>query len=449
LEEHRVEAGKARVSDRIALFISHATPEDSPFTIWLGAKLSALGYEVWADVLKLRGGEDWQRKLELALRNRALKVLLVANPVSVEKQGVRNEIQIATEVARALKDDAFIIPLRLQPYQSPFLIAQAQYIDFERGWAPGLRELLTLLEEQKFPRSPEANVTLWRELHTEHARTLVQSPELLTSNWLSIQRLPARIYYRPESEMYQYLGTYAEIPYGSGSLSFAPTQTSASESAPLAMDLDVLLKTGWPALGIQFYDARKLVTQLINVSLGNYFRLRGLGVYVMANRREAFWVPHNAPSSRIAFQWPGFTGSRQLQGRSLKRGVYWHFAVSPSFQTIPKPHLRLVNRLIFTTDGSSPITSSLKMHQLRRSFAKGWRNARWRDMLLAFLYWLSEGSNLLTIPSGPTEGIIVRLPPLVFRSPVSILATTEQDEVDEDDPTPDSEEDFLEDDTDE
>ena len=70
-------------------------------------------------------------------------------------------------------------------------------------------------------------------------------------------------------------------------------------------------------------------------------------------------------------------------------------------------------------------------------------------MLLAFLYWLSEGSNLLTIPSGPTEGIIVRLPPLVFRSPVSILATTEQDEVDEDDPTPDSEEDFLEDDTDE
>jgi hypothetical protein len=32
--------------ERGALFISHASPEDDPFTIWLGAKLSALGYEV-------------------------------------------------------------------------------------------------------------------------------------------------------------------------------------------------------------------------------------------------------------------------------------------------------------------------------------------------------------------------------------------------------------------
>lgn len=42
--------------ERIALFISHANPEDNPFTLWLGAKLSALGYEVWADVLRLCGG---------------------------------------------------------------------------------------------------------------------------------------------------------------------------------------------------------------------------------------------------------------------------------------------------------------------------------------------------------------------------------------------------------
>jgi hypothetical protein len=29
---------------RRALFISHATPEDNAFTLWLGAKLTALGY---------------------------------------------------------------------------------------------------------------------------------------------------------------------------------------------------------------------------------------------------------------------------------------------------------------------------------------------------------------------------------------------------------------------
>jgi hypothetical protein len=65
---------------REALFISHASPEDNAFTLWLGAKLSALGYEVFADVLRLRGGDDWERILEDAIRAKAAKVLLVATP---------------------------------------------------------------------------------------------------------------------------------------------------------------------------------------------------------------------------------------------------------------------------------------------------------------------------------------------------------------------------------
>src|SRR5580698_2755337 len=130
------------MSERKAIFISHASPEDNPFTLWLGAKLSALGYEVWADVLRLTGGEDWQRKLENTIRERACKVLLVANARSVQRQGVRNEIQIASEVARKIEDQEFIIPLKLSPFDAPFLIVQAQYIDFERGWAQGFLELL-------------------------------------------------------------------------------------------------------------------------------------------------------------------------------------------------------------------------------------------------------------------------------------------------------------------
>ena len=43
-------------SNRDALFISHASPEGSVFTLWLGARLSAAGYEIRADVLRLRSG---------------------------------------------------------------------------------------------------------------------------------------------------------------------------------------------------------------------------------------------------------------------------------------------------------------------------------------------------------------------------------------------------------
>jgi hypothetical protein len=80
---------------RQALFISHATLEDNTFTLWLGAKLTALGYEVFADILRLRGGQDWERILEDAIRTKAAKFLLVATPHGVQKQGVRNEITIA------------------------------------------------------------------------------------------------------------------------------------------------------------------------------------------------------------------------------------------------------------------------------------------------------------------------------------------------------------------
>jgi hypothetical protein len=49
---------------RDALFIRHASPEDNAFTLWLGTKLTALGYSVFADILRLRGGDDWERVLE-------------------------------------------------------------------------------------------------------------------------------------------------------------------------------------------------------------------------------------------------------------------------------------------------------------------------------------------------------------------------------------------------
>jgi len=130
---------------REALFISHASPEDNAFTLWLGAKLSARGYEVFADVLRLRGGDDWERILENAIREQAAKVLLVATPHGVQKQGVRNEITIATQTAKKIGDSQFIVPLRLAPFDAPLQIAHAQYIDCAQGWALGLSGLLSLL----------------------------------------------------------------------------------------------------------------------------------------------------------------------------------------------------------------------------------------------------------------------------------------------------------------
>lgn len=113
---------------RTALFVSHATPESNAFTLWLGAKLTALGFEVFADIMRLKGGNDWERILEDAIRNKAGKFLLVATPIAVDKQGVRNEIRIASETAKKIGDKDYIVPLRLEAFDAPLGIAHAQWI---------------------------------------------------------------------------------------------------------------------------------------------------------------------------------------------------------------------------------------------------------------------------------------------------------------------------------
>lgn len=183
------------VLERDVLFISHANPEDNVFTTWLGAKLTAAGYEVWADILRLVGGQDWQRRLENVLRNRAFKVLLVGTQRGVDKQGVRNEIQIASNTAKQIKDNDYIIPLRLEHFDAPFLIAHAQHIDFSKGWTAGLAELMEALTTYNVPKAAKESPELWRAVQLAKGKEPVEIEEKLISNWLKFKSLPAEIHF--------------------------------------------------------------------------------------------------------------------------------------------------------------------------------------------------------------------------------------------------------------
>jgi hypothetical protein len=444
---------------RSALFISHASPEDNSFTIWLGAKLSALGYEVWADVLSLRGGDDWQRKLEHALRHRARKVLLVGNPAAVEKQGVRNEIQIASNVARLIKDNEFIIPLRVAAFDAPFLIAHAQYIDFQRGWALGLAELLkTLNETYNVPRLAGDASGIWRDVHLLHAKSVVEQPERLISNWLSISQLPTTV------RLFDFKGgvsigqaqarikdaLWPVVPYKRGFLSLAPSfdlQDHFGPNLPLEQiaetDLVDFLDAGWKQQDIEVRDARNQFTDLARQALERRLRERGLKEYALSERQIAWWPStETGPTNMVSFRWDGISGRRQIQGHSAKRNMNWHFGVSVAARSGPIRHVRVIGRLIFTIDGLTPFADPRRSHRLRLSFAKAWRNARWRDMLLAFLYWLAEGKDEFIVPTSSTDSILLRLPPMTWLSQVRMDVETEREETDEDDPSDEEEDDI-------
>lgn len=437
----------AKEQPREAIFISHANPEDNAFVLWLGPKLAAMGYEIWADVMRLHGGADWARELEDALRNRALKVLVVCTPEAVNKQGVRNEIEIASQLSRQLGDNEFIIPLKLKAYESPFRIAHAQYVDFSSSWAAGLAELAELLSATyKINKRPGRPMETWLGTQARGSTRLVQRSERLNSNWLRFKTLPKTIRYcEPPAgfpiEKFQNraLHQWPVVPFANGVLTFAsPRNGLLSQDMPArevtSLNMKFFLKEDWIRLGIKAYEARRHFADLGNQALEAFLHRRGLTGFEGSGKRIAWWGDiRTVPLTQIAFNWPHQKGRRQIIGKSDKRDVHWHYAISGQVRTAPIRHLRISSRLIFSDNGLDAIGDAKRMHRLRRSFAKSWRNARWRDMLSAFLWWLGNGEDEIALPVSVDEEMVLTLPPVSFSCPVMVIHEGEAPP-DEDDP---------------
>jgi hypothetical protein len=404
---------------RTALFISHATPESNAFTLWLGAKLTALGYEVFADIMRLKGGNDWERILEDAIRKKAAKFLLVATPVAVDKQGVRNEIRIASETANKIGDKDFVVPLRLEPFDAPLGIAHAQWIDFSKSWSRGVAELLALLESEAkiVPAITASNADLWRSLQLKDARATGPGPETLTSNWLAIEALPPALHFYDFKSGIA-IGTAekakknARVPlvqHNRGFLSFAPLYELQEYFGP-DLPIDHIAETspisfldnGWPEQNLRVGDARRKFADIARRALDNFFESKSLLPLKIANEHNAWWPPLSEPlKSMLSFSWPdGPNGRRQIIGKSDKRGFYWHYGVVCSARSLPIRHIRVAARVIFTTNGKEIYGDAVRLHRLRRSFCKAWRNDKWRDLLLTFWHWISNGAEFVDVPFG-------------------------------------------------
>lgn len=433
-------------SHRKTLFISHATPEDNNFARWLGAKLSAMGYEVWADVLRLRGGSDWSRELEIALRQHAFKMLLVCTPGGLDKQGVRNEIEIGAQLSKQLNDPAFVVPLRLEAFDAPFRIAHLQYIDFKTSWAQGLAELVQLLIELDAPRALPIATRQWVYAQAVGSARLLNESETLLSNWLGVTSLPPTICYcEPAVGLhYERFQTRAShrwpvVPHRRGVLTFSRPdklgEMQAGLPGTLTAELATLsfLESGWNTLGIAPHQAQKVCSDLATQGFDRFAERRGLKGYVGSGRRVSWWADiKTGPLAQVRLGWASRNGSRQVIGKSDKRGVHWHYAISVNLRVAPVPHFRVASRLVFSENGLDALEDVRRTHSLRRSLARGWRNARWRDMLCAYLWFLSDGQQELAVPVGEHVAFVAQVPPLQFDCPIS--ASTETVDTDEDDP---------------
>jgi hypothetical protein len=441
---------------RTLVFISHATPQDNEFVLWLGSRLSGLGYNVWADILKLRGGQDWTELLEEALKEKATKVLLVATPEGLSKKGVQREMKLAQQVAAKIHDDAFIIPLRKERYELTFDTALAQFIDFTGNWGKALVELANTLEEYCVPRAGSAETAAsWRALIDNDRAVVEKAEERLVSNALPITRLPENVgLYQPAFTSRQMVEaalraiTLPHVRIGDTLIGFCSSANYVNQvngALSFALRYEVpwaeFVRDGFTALGIDAIDARRHLVSLLRQHWDFRCTEHGLQRFEFAQNSVAWWPSADRIGEDfIPFPSPlGGTGRRQLTGKS--RELCWHYGVSAIPRLGVHPSYTLVNRVIFTVDGRTPIADARRMHRLRRSRCKNWYSDRWRDLLLAFSYWLAEADDTILLPCGSNPAIEVSVQPRIYVSEVRLLApddevsasTDEPDEFDDDD----------------
>jgi hypothetical protein len=439
---------------RSVLFLSHATPDDNAFVLWLGARLTALGYEVWADILDLLGGQDWTAELEAALKDRAAKMLLVATPTGVAKRGVVREIKIAQQVSAKIKDDAFIIPLRKERFDLTFDTALAQHIDFVDNWGRGLVDLIETLESYGIPRSTSERPgvsSAWQSLIASGRAPTEAKPEPLVSNALPIMKMPERVgFYRiARSSPAAAAGTLSTLtlPHcrvGDLLIGFCAARDYIEQSEG-ALSFDILNEVptaefeqqGFPAANIAGIDARRHLVSLLRQHWNAYCQGMTLQSFEFAGKSLSRWPTlERVGESMLPYPSPlGGLGRRQLVGSTYQ--LKWHYGVTAIPRLGTAASFTLVNRVIFTTDGQNPVADARRMHRLRRSRCKSWRNDRWRDLVLAFAHWLADGSPTINLPCGSRPPIEVAAQPRIYSSAMRLLvadaeAEPEPDETNED-----------------
>jgi len=189
---------------RDVVFISKATPGDDEFALWIAPKLEAAGYKVFTDIRSLQAGDRWRKVITDTLQNRAIKMLLCCRDATLAREGVQEEIGIASDLTKELNDPKFILPLRLEPYKKVFGIGELQYTDFVRGWAEGLSKILTALKIAKVPCNPNQNIInpQWEQFQRRNAKPILNEPERLTSNWLRVSETPDELrYFEPSGAL--------------------------------------------------------------------------------------------------------------------------------------------------------------------------------------------------------------------------------------------------------
>lgn len=391
-------ASQKSVSDkpRKVIFISHARPDDDDLTRWLCGRLTARGYQVWADLTQLLGGDPFWTDIQNTIRYDTIRFLNIVTRVSVNRKGVKDELAEACDVARKLGDDRFIIPIKgddLPWDEFPIQLKQFNGLDFSGDWSKDFSTLLETLERDQIPKDVgNLEVSRVASLLVSARQSVSRRPDSAFLNWLPILQLPENIHYFHTSASARDLQTMRGlidlpcVPRDRLLLSFADL-VSVHAAVPREIEVehrytvtlaDFLKGKPKGAPQADWREAKNHLSDIIRQAFERFLKRKGLVQY----DQYRWFVPNDWREGNVGrYQKDGGKESyRVLVGKAKE--LTWHFGIS-AFVHVGEPRrLHLMPQVLFSPDGITPLEDQ---KQLRRRHCKLWWNDKWRDLMFALL----------------------------------------------------------------
>ncbi|MFA4985100.1 MAG: toll/interleukin-1 receptor domain-containing protein [Candidatus Brocadiia bacterium] len=379
------------------LFINYAS-EDSDFAEWLALRLTAEGYSVWFDKMRLLGGESYPSDIDKAIKERTFRMLSIMSESSVQKPNPLKERTIALNIGRAREID-FLIPLNLGDLSSSQLhwtVSDLTFIPFHSSWAAGFGQLLKKLEAIGAPRdlaAGQATACNWLAAQAKPE----SRPEKLVSNVLPVLELP-RILLQFEVKMGS-LSSDCERDWPYFQQRNSKT-VFAFNPPPQELELSVRCVDSIPWFAVpQIAGLTSANIALTILRKAMIVECRRRGLQIDEESRSCFFPDGLLRQNSIRFM--GYDGRKtHIQVIGERRGkcggiteiVKYHLApvFRLSLTEYPIPTVRVSLRLHLTDLRGNPLDGK-KITSRRKRICRSWWNHQWFCRFLSVVDWLCEG----------------------------------------------------------
>ena len=389
---------------------------------WLTLRLTAEGYNVWCDRMKLRGGESYPKDIDAAIKWRTFRFLTVLSHHSIKKPNPLKERTLALNLARE-RNENFVVPINLDgisPTDLNWMVSDLTFISFHLGWADGLKQLLKLLEELNAPREfhdGRAAATSWFEA----TQFVMRKQERLWLNLAEIKELPRDIYryepavFIPEDERLELFKQWPHISEGQIFCAFEHPPEEFDEKYKFR---EQGRREKWNSLRANDAGLRHLAVRLLNESLRSVALARGLKL--TPDGKACYFPDGLVPSNRLIFEgyegkrtWVNSVGVRNFRTQTGKESCRYHLV----------PHLRvwldhefgsviLVRAHLFLTNLEGQQIEGKAALRRRKRICRSWWNYHWLVRTFAMLQFLAGEKNSIQIGESGVQQLVISKYPL-------------------------------------